>query len=83
MDAMRSLGPTRSVMGGVDPPDWTEILSFAEATGQITRQFELEALSEMCASFIRGLETGQSTLGIEPKLKHHKKLKATEWILRV
>lgn len=66
-EALFKMGTIRHTdMGGERPLDWPEVLSFARATAYVSEPWEIEALHDMSASYVRGLIGGRSPFGIEP-----------------
>ncbi len=66
IEAMQTIGPTRSNGMGEQPTDWDIILPFAQATGRLTETWEMEALAAMCREYLRGRTQGESPFGIAP-----------------
>lgn len=65
-DAMIRLGPIRSNGMGQTSADWPEIDAFARATGRVSSGWEKEALYDMCASYLREINTGENPFCIPP-----------------
>jgi len=67
IEAMNRLGPVRAHgMGGCRPTDWPEIWAYAQATGDVSEAWEIDAIRRLCVAYDRGLSDGANMLAIAP-----------------
>ena len=65
LSAMIDLGPVRDAgMGGRRATDWPEILTYADATGRISRGVEAEIMRAMCVRYLSGMVLGEDPMSI-------------------
>lgn len=66
VEAMMTLGPTRSNGMAEVATDWDIILPFVSATGRLSEAWEIETLADMCRLYAVGKGEGENALSIPP-----------------
>ncbi len=66
LDALFEAGPTEFASGEEKPISWGELVSYADATGQISEPWEFRAVMGMSRAYFRAKVRGKDVHAIPP-----------------